>query len=330
MLIKKISFIGICLFLLFALSACNGGDGTPIPDTDNTEPVITVTGVVDGVVYTTSVTPQISANEEVTWEIVLTKNGIEIDYTRGDTISQAGDYEFTIIKATDNAGNEQIHDPISFKISNDYTAPSVNITSPSGGATLGENPVTVQWDINDESPYTWELYIGGTTDPNATGDQDDPHYFTFDPLDTFVNYSGGVRIRIEAVDEVGNDSTDYVDVMMETRADLVFGDNGGEYGYWYDIVSGADYSLNLIIYVANDGPSTAGESTVRVYFPKDDRYEYIPTPAIEPGENIELPSVEMPSVGGGDNIDFDVILDFHDDVDESDETNNEDSVSIVT
>lgn len=317
---KIMSTVLLVFVITFLLGGCDNGTIDEV--VDNTDLVISVTGVQDDVVYNTDVIPQISANEEVTWEIVLTKDGNSIDYNRGDTINQVGDYVITI-KATDNSGNEQIYGPISFKISDDNTSPSVNITSPSAGVTLGENTVTIQWEINDESPYTWELYIGGTTFPNATGDQSSAHEYTFDPVDTFENFSGGVRIRVEAEDEVGYDNSDYVDVTIETRPDLVFGDNGS--GYWWDVSGG-----NLIIYVVNDGPSTAGESTVEVYFYNDNRTEYIDVPSINSGENISLPGVEMPTVGGGENVDFDVILDYHDEVDESNETNNEDSDFLVT
>ena len=321
-LFKIMSTVVLVFVIITLLGGC---DNVPIADTiiDDTNPVITVTGVEDGEVYNTAVTPQISADEDVTWDIVLTKDGNSVDYARGDSINQVGEYVITI-KATDNSGNEQVYGSISFKFSDDHTSPSVNITSPSDGDTIGENPVTVQWEINDESTYTWELYIGGTTNPNATGDQSSVHEYTFDPADIFESYSGTVRIRIEATDEVGNDSSDHVDVTVETRADLIFGDNGGG-TYWWDVSSG-----NLIIYVANDGPSTAGESTVEVYFSNDDRTEYIDVPTIDPGENIELPGVEMPSVGGGENIYFDVILDVYEEVDESNENNNEDSDFLVT
>lgn len=215
--------MGTVLLVFVVISLLGACDNGPI---DTTAPVISVTGVEDGEVYNTSVTPQISANEEVTWDIGLTQDGTSINYEKGDTIIQVGEYVLKI-KATDSAGNQQIHDDISFEIS---------------------------------------------------------------------------------------------------KPDLVFGDNGGGYNFWWDI----DAYGNLIIYVVNDGSSTAGESTVEVYFSNDDRTEYISTPSIEPGENVGLPGVEMPSVGGGQNIYFDVILDYHDDVDESDETNNEDSDYHIT
>ncbi len=312
--------IWIVLLVFFIISLLGACSKSPL---DNTKPEITVIGVEDGAVYNTGITPQISANEEVTWDITLTKNGNIINYSRGDTISDVGEY-ILIIKATDNAGNEQTLASISFKISDDNTAPNVNITSPIDGSLLGENPVTVQWTINDESPYTWELYIGGATNPEITGNQNSTHSYTFDPVELFENYYGGVRIRVEATDEVGNNNDNYVDVIIDTRPDIVFGDNGSG-NYWWDVNDG-----NLIIYVANNGPSTAGESRVKVNFNNGQKIDYIQVPSIESGANIELPGVDMPSIGGGANIYFDVILDVDNDVKESNENNNEDSDFLVT
>lgn len=311
---RKISLIVFSLALLFILTGCNGGSDDDLISYDVNFKVLRP---VSGIIENAEVVVEGETKYTDMYGLVNFEN---LEGECSYTISKAGYLDANGTVTSDDADSYIF---VTLELL-DETDPIVDITSPADGAQLGENDITIEWDITDDSPYTWGLYLGGGV-VEATGDQDDPHTYTFDPADPdyFGSYHGNVTFRVEAVDEQDNASSDSVSVSIDTRADLIFGDNGN--GYWWDISNG-----NLIIYVANDGPSTAGESTVEVYFYNDDRTEYIETPSIEPGENIQLPGVEMPTVGGGDNIYFDVILDVNDEVDESNENNNEDDDFLVT
>jgi len=313
---RKIAVVIFSLVLLFSLTACNGGgsddelnqyDVTFRVDDSNSNLIENAEVVLEG---ETKYTDQ---NGLVEFYDIIGESSY--------TISKLGYLNANGVVIPDDAGSDIF---VTLELA-DETDPIVNITSPLDDADLGNNDITIEWNITDDSPYTWELYLGGATNPELTGDQDDLHTYTFDPAapDYFENYSGRVVFRIEAVDDQDNESSDSVNVNIETLADLSFGDNGN--GYWWDINNG-----NLIIYVVNDGPSAAGESVVKVNFNNGDKIVYIDTPSIESGESIQLPAVEMPTPGGGDNIYFDVILDVNDEVDELNENNNEDSDFLVT
>ncbi|MFW5991691.1 MAG: CARDB domain-containing protein [Halanaerobiaceae bacterium] len=307
----KLSIIVLAISILLILSACFGGG-----DEEKVYYDVTFTVVDSGSA------PLANAKVIIDDETKYTDSNGLIQFT-----DLTGEKEYTVSKT----GYVEVNDTITSGTNTvevtlelvDTTPPAVNITAPESGDVLGEDEVTVEWTITDDSPYTWELYLGGATNPRATGDQDDSHSYTFNPADIFESYYGGVIFRVEAVDEQDYEGSDAVSVIIETRADLIFGDNGN--GYWWDIDNG-----NLIIYVVNDGPSTAGESVVKVNFNNGDKIEYIDTPSLEAGESVQLPGVEMPTPGGGDNIDFEVILDVNDEVDESNENNNEDSDFLVT
>ncbi|MCF8009318.1 MAG: hypothetical protein K9K32_06095 [Halanaerobiales bacterium] len=148
-----------------------------------------------------------------------------------------GDNSYTINKTTylDKEGTITHNDTDSIITVNleliDNTAPLVSIISPIDGEYLGEDNITVEWNIADISPYTWELYLGGASNPQATGDYDDPHSFTFYPSDPdyFASYHGLVTFRVEVVDSQDNSNNDSISVNIETRADLLPDFRGG---YW--------------------------------------------------------------------------------------------------
>ncbi len=312
---RKITVVLFSLVLLFSLTACNGGNNNKLTTYDvkfevnnsNSEIIENAKVIVEG---ETKYTDQ---------------NGIvNFDDLEGEcsyTIIKTGYLEANGVVTSDDSGSF-IFVTLEFA---DETAPIVNITSPLDDANLGDNDVTIEWDITDDNSYTWELYLGGATNPEVTGDQNDPHTYTFDPADPdyFESYQGKVIFRVEAVDGQDNEGSDSVSVNIETRADLTTGDNGD--GSWYDIDNG-----NLIIYVVNNGPSTAGASVVEVDFNKGDEFVYIDTPSLESGQMIQLPGVELPTVGGGQNIYFDVTLDVNNEVDESNEENNVRDSYLVT
>ncbi|MCF8009317.1 MAG: hypothetical protein K9K32_06090 [Halanaerobiales bacterium] len=57
--------------------------------------------------------------------------------------------------------------------------------------------------------------------------------------------------------------------------------------------------------------------------------DYITIPSLEPSESTNLTTVNVPSGSYNPDANFDIIIDFDDTVDESDETNNEKQCTIV-
>src|SRR6056297_274221 len=224
---RKIAVVIFSLVLLFSLTACNGGgsdDGLTTYD---------VTFKVN------NSSPGIVANAEV---VVEGETKYTDQYGLVEFYDLVGECSYTISKTgyLDANGVVTPADSGSFVFVTlefvDETDPIVNITSPLDDADLGNNDVTIEWDITDDNPYTWELYLGGFTNPEATGDQDDPHTYTFDPAspDYFESYHGGVVFRVEAVDNQDNENSDSVSVNIETRADLIPDKRGGYYSFELD------------------------------------------------------------------------------------------------
>lgn len=108
---------------------------------DKTAPVITVSGVEDGIAYNTSVIPLVTTSEEAKTEYKL--NGEVYDLT---TIVEEGQYTLEII-ATDNAGNISTK-TIVFEI--DKTAPVITITDVING-TKYDKEVKPNISVDDEN-----------------------------------------------------------------------------------------------------------------------------------------------------------------------------------
>ena len=318
MLIKKMSLIGLSLVLLFCLTACNGGSD------DNVIPYDVTIKVLNTVPY-----PLENAEVVIEGTTKYTDNYglVTFENLEGEcsyTISNEGYYDATGTITSDDADSVIF---ITLELV-DETAPTVNITSPADGALLGDNDVTIDWTISDSSPYTWELYLGGATSPVATGDQDDSHTYTFDPAspDYFENYYGTVIFKVKAIDNSDNETTESIQVTIDTRPDLL-PDSSSTGGYYpFELVNG-----QIVIYVKNQGNSPAGSSTTKVIFYKtDDQIERnISTPSLEPGESTSLTPIDIPSGVFNPDADFNIIVDFYDVVDEKDESNNEADCIIV-
>lgn len=317
MLFKKLGLIVLSLVLLFGLTACNGGSDDILYYTAtihvvdvNDDPIVNAEVVVEG-----------ETKETDEFGLVNFQNLEGESYY---TVSKAGYVDETGTITTDSS---TVSVNVTLKVV-DEEDPEVNILSPVDDAMLGEDDITIEWEITDDNPYTWELYLGGASNPEVTGNQEDPHSYTFDPAspDHFANYHGWVVFRVEAVDDQDNENTDSVTVYIETRADLL-PDNRD--GYW-------PFEINeegqIVFHVKNQGNSTAPSSTARVIFYKyDDSQvtEDIPTPSLEPGESINLTPVDIPSGVFDPDANFDIIVDVYDDVDEADEDNNEEDCIII-
>lgn len=116
---------------------------------DKTNPVITMSGVANGVTYQNSVTPTFSATDaggSVLSSVTATLNGVA--YTSGTAITTSGS-KTLIVKAIDNAGNES-QQTVNFSINK---APTISLTSPVDNQSLTEG-----------SPYKVE---GSAADPDV-------------------------------------------------------------------------------------------------------------------------------------------------------------------
>jgi|GEM_PF-3494826 len=315
---KKISILTLIVVMAFILVACSSNVPTllkynvifEILDDDTDEPIEGAEVKLDGQTKITDSTGVVSFEKY---------NGSYQYTVEKDQYIKVGPINLVV-----NNDNEIE----TVTMTEDLVDPTVVITNPDDGDELGSEEVTVEWFIFEEHSYTWELYLGGATFPQVEGDQDDPHSFTFDPAspDFFGGHQGVFRFRIEVTDVANNRGSDYIDVIIDARPNIVFGSSGeGYYIDWLDTEGNM-----LLIYVDNEGPGSAGNSITRVIFYRtsDTVIEDIDTPPIDPGENIEL-SVEFPPNVFNPDADFEVILDYDDDVDETNENDNEDIGIII-
>ncbi|MDC0763486.1 Ig-like domain-containing protein [Brevibacillus sp. AG] len=113
---------------------------------DKTNPVITISGVANGVTYQNSVAPTFSATDaggSALSTVSATLNGAT--YTSGTAITTSG-AKTLIVTATDNAGN-QSQQTVNFSINK---TPTLTLTSPTDNQTLSEgNTMAVQGSASD-------------------------------------------------------------------------------------------------------------------------------------------------------------------------------------
>lgn len=160
-----------------------------IVELDITPPVITVTGVEDGKLYNTDVTPVFSANEGT---VKATLNGEEYD---GRTITADGYYTL-IVTAVDLAGNSS-QTEINFAI--DKTSPELMLSGIKDGDAVKLNQkVTITWAYRDTGSGLDTVY--GSIESGAL-------------LDT--SKVGAHKLTFSAVDKAGNKKEVSVTYMVQ-------------------------------------------------------------------------------------------------------------------
>lgn len=169
-------------------------DRGEIVNIDVTAPVITVTGVEDGKVYNTNVTPVFSANEGT---VTATLNGKEY---KGGEITADGKYEL-IVTAVDAAGNSS-QTKIDFTI--DKTAPVITIAGVENGKSY-DWKVTPIITVDDK-----DAAVAITLDGKSYDGKD-------------ITTSGNHVLVVTATDKAGNTSTKTVNFTV--NAAVVVTDN---------------------------------------------------------------------------------------------------------
>jgi hypothetical protein len=140
-------------------------------DNDTTGPVASITSPTNGAAVSGTVSVQVSASDpKGVWYVKLLVDGASLGtdsslpYTfswNTRALSNGGTHTLAV-EAYDNLGNVATTAPITVTVDNDYTAPSVAISSPvSGGAVQGL--VTLQADATDNKGVTRvDFYVNQT------------------------------------------------------------------------------------------------------------------------------------------------------------------------
>ena len=187
----EISAEGQCELIVTALDLAGNSSQTKISFTvDKTAPVITVTGVENGKIYNSNVTPAFSANEGT---VTATLNGKEY---KGGEITAEGQYEL-IVTAEDLAGNSS-QTKISFTV--DKTAPVITVTGVENGKIYNSN-VTPVFSAN-EGTVTASLngkeYKGGE-----------------------ISAEGQCELIVTALDLAGNSSQTKISFTVDKTAPII-------------------------------------------------------------------------------------------------------------
>jgi lactocepin len=159
---------------------------------DKTAPVITVTGVEDGKLYKTNVTPVFNANEGT---VTATLNGKAY---KGEEITVGGEYEL-IVSATNLAGNASTY-KVNFTIDN--TAPVITVTGVEDGKLYKTN-VTPVFNANE-----------GTVTATLNGKAYKGEKITVD---------GKYELIVNAIDLAGNTVTYKVNFTIDTTPPAIVG-----------------------------------------------------------------------------------------------------------
>ncbi|MCJ7489944.1 MAG: Ig-like domain-containing protein, partial [Thermoplasmata archaeon] len=195
--------------------ASNEGEDSVTFNVDTTPPTVSVTAPEeDAILGSSSVVVTWTAADAVTTERSVDGGAWLTVVGTSVTISSLVDGEHTIsIRVADVAGHEAT-DSVTVLV--DTTDPTVEITSPSEGATVGTE-VTVEWTADDGSGSgidTGEVSIdGGASWTAAIGSS---HTFT-------GLTSGGHTVDVTVTDDAGNEGTDSVTftVTADTTAPTV-------------------------------------------------------------------------------------------------------------
>ncbi len=164
----------------------------------------------------------VGATVEVTWTVSDAESGVETVEVRLDggtwTVASDSSHEFTGLAngehtvdviATDLAGNPSAMASVTFTVMVDTVAPTVSITSPTNGSSLGASSVTVAWTASDGTGSgidTIEVELDAGAWTTVTGSS---HEFT-------ALAEGTHMVSVRVTDNAGNAATIGVTFMVDT------------------------------------------------------------------------------------------------------------------
>ena len=200
-----------------ALQALKGGAVTTPPDT--TAPAININTPVSGATVSGAISVNVSASDNVgVSRVELYRNGALVGTTSTSpysfywdtTTSANGSYTLSA-KAYDAAGNVAASSGVVVNVNNtavisDVVAPTVVVSSPASGATLGSS-VTVTASASDNVGVTsMEVYLDGVLRASGTSST------ISTKLSTRKLASGAHTIVVKAYDAAGNVASSSVQV----------------------------------------------------------------------------------------------------------------------
>ncbi len=151
---------------------------------DTTPPAITITGVAQGGLYNTAVTPVVTVTDAYSATQTITLNGQP--FASGTAVTAAGSYTLAVT-ATDAAGN-QASASVTFAI--DKTPPVISVTGVGTGGVYGTT-VTPVVTVTDSHPGTQTITLNGQTFTSGTP----------------VSAEGSYTLAVSATDAAGNQSS---------------------------------------------------------------------------------------------------------------------------
>ncbi len=193
-----------------AMLALTGG--TTTPPTDTMAPSVNITAPASGAAVSGQISIIVNASDNVSVsKVELLRNGALVGSTSSspysfywDTSTLAnGSYIFSA-KAYDTAGNVGISSSITVTVNNsavsvDHTAPTVSISAPANGTTIG-NSVTISASANDNVAVTsMEVYVDGVLRGSSTSGS-----ITINKLNTRKLAKGAHTITVKAYDAAAN------------------------------------------------------------------------------------------------------------------------------
>ncbi len=142
----------------------------------------------------------VDGSDRTTRDITPVSSGTE-SFTL-DTRQLANGPHSLQIRVTDSSNNVGNSSSVSFSVNNDIVAPTINVTSPSGGQTVSGPSVPVTATFNDNVAVTRiELLVNGQIRSTSTTISGSQQSFTFDST-TLAN--GSHTIQARAYDAAGN------------------------------------------------------------------------------------------------------------------------------
>lgn len=150
---------------------------------DDVPPVVSITGVEEGLYYAREVLPQVKVSDTNLAGTNITLNGIPYDLS---PLTNDGEYDLSVT-ATDRAGNQTVH-TVHFTI--DTTPPAIKVANVTDGAFYGTD-VTPVISVTDANLKTFSITVNSR--PYTAG--------------TPLTAEGTYTLSINAEDLVGNNSS---------------------------------------------------------------------------------------------------------------------------
>jgi len=151
-----------------------------------------------------------------------------------------------VLKVTDKSDNQSFYS-VTFDIDN--TAPDVNITTPAENDLLGNSDtVNIEWSISEVNNYDWELYLGGGTEPEATGTKNGPHSYTINDISSiYNNFDARCVFRVSAIDRAGNTAQHSISVLIDTISPEIVNEVSSNSGQDLEIEFSEDMDTSTFI-----------------------------------------------------------------------------------